>query len=315
MNIGMWLGWQIDYLLFLQNFRDTSGHVLDKFFIHITTFGEVIIPFFIICLFYWVINKKVGTLIMWSYLFGFIANTIAKMTACIYRPWILDCRVCPLPEAIPMATGYSFPSGHTAGVMSVWGALAYSYWQNKLFRYICIFIILSVMISRNYLGVHTPQDVVVSFFISIAIIYIAKRLIDYSEKNENNCWKILCGVFFITLITLLYITLKSYPIHYLFGKILYDPCPARTDVIIRSGFIFGAFSGWILEKKYINFVPENGSILKKIIRFCLGILLVLGILSLPIPVFSPEIQEFIKLIILGLFVTYIYPLIIVKYRF
>ena len=102
--VNGWLGWQIDYLLYLQNFRDISGHVLDKFFIYITMCGEVIIPWLVISLFYWVINKKTGQFILWSYLFGFIANTLAKVTACIYRPWILDSRVCPLKEAIPAAT-------------------------------------------------------------------------------------------------------------------------------------------------------------------------------------------------------------------
>jgi len=312
MHISSWLSWQIDYLLFLQNFRDISGHIFDKFFLYITMFGEITIPFWVICLFYWVLNKKVGQFILLSYILGFIANTIAKTTACIYRPWILDCRVHPLPDAIPMATGYSFPSGHTAGAMSVWGGLAYSYWNNKILRYFCIFIVLAVMISRNYLGVHTPQDVVVSFFLALLMLYVSKKVIDFSDKNNKNCLIVVGGIFLATILTVLYVNIKPYPIHYLFGKILYDPTPVKTEVIVRSGFIFGTFIGWLLEKNYINFIPENGTVLRKILRYILGVGLLIGITALPIPVFTPIVEGFVKFFILGMFITCLYPFIIKK---
>ena len=30
-----------------------------------------------------------------------------------------------------MADGYSFPSGHTTGAMSVWGGTAFWFWKNR----------------------------------------------------------------------------------------------------------------------------------------------------------------------------------------
>ena len=115
-----WLGWQIDYLLFLQNFRDLSHHIFDNFFLTITLFGQIFIPMSIICLIYWCINKKTGFYVLSTYLYGFLVNIFLKTTACIYRPWLLDSRVKPLTQAIAGATGYSFPSGHTSEVLDIY---------------------------------------------------------------------------------------------------------------------------------------------------------------------------------------------------
>lgn len=322
MNYGGWLGWQIDYLLLLQNFRDISHHIFDKFFIFITTFGEITIPIIFVCLIYWVINKKVGQLMLWSWIGGFITNLFLKASACIYRPWLLDTRIHPLPEAMPAATGYSFPSGHTAGVMSVFGSFATSYWNNKILRYLSIFIIFSVMVSRNYLGVHTPQDVIVSFLVSCIVIFGVSKLLNWVYADKPNGKRdiiLVSATFIITTLTVLYIVLKPYPIYYLFGKVLYYPHDMKYDALVKSGFAFGTFVGWLLEKRFVNFVPEYGSILKKCIRMVLGITLLYGIYSftkvlkgLDIP--FVELCSFIQYIILGLFITFIYPLIIKNYK-
>lgn len=310
---SVWMCWQIDYLLCLQTFRDTSHHIFDKFFLFITMFGEVTIPIMIITLFYWVLNKRVGQFMLWSYILGFILNFIAKVSACIYRPWILDPRVKPLVDAIPAATGYSFPSGHTAGVMSIWGSMAVSFWNNNIIRYLCIIIIASVMLSRNYLGVHTPQDVVVSFIISCFVIWGVYKLMNWEEKGKNRDIILSVGVFILTILALIYAFAKCYPIHYLFGQILYDPTSSNISTLHRSGLVFGAFTGWLIEKRCINFEPQNGSVLKKIIRYSLGILLLFGLNSSTKLIGLSNIGIFVQHILVGFFITLIYPFFVKKY--
>ena len=322
MHYGAWLGWQIDYLLWFQNFRDITHHIFDNFFLTITTFGEIIIPIIFICTLYWTINKKIGQFVLWSYIFGFIANILAKTTACIYRPWILDTRIHPLAQAIPAATGYSFPSGHTAGAVTTWGGTAFAFWNNKLVRYTGLAIIIGVMISRNYVGVHTPQDVVVSFFLSCIVLWIANKAISYSEKDSKNDKYIILAVLTIIIAMLTYVIFKSYPIHYLFGKILYDPTPMKYEAIVRSGFIIGAFSGWFIEKRFINFSPETGTFSQKVARLLVGLTFLTCLYSIS-SIFKNMMCENLTLglsgmcvqhIILGLFITCIYPFFIKKYN-
>ncbi len=321
MNYGAWLGWQIDYLLLLQNFRDLSHHVFDKFFLFITTFGEVTIPIIVICTLYWAINKKAGQFILWSYMLGFIFNQLAKTTACIYRPWILDSRVHPLAQAIPAATGYSFPSGHTAGATTVWGGISVFFWQNKLVRYICLFILICVMFSRNYVGVHTPQDVVVSFVLSSLVLFIVHKLIEWVNAGEKR--EKYAVFFFLSLVTLtvLYVLFKNYPIHYLFGKVLYYPTQMKHEAFIRSGFLVGSIVGWFVEKRFVDF-EVSGSFSKKVSRVLSGIVILYALKSIS-GVFEPFMSEnilfamsgmWVQYLVMGLFVTCIYPFFIKKYN-
>lgn len=311
-----WLGWQIDYLLCLQNFRETTNHIFDDFFLTITTFGEVTIPVLFICILYWCINKKAGIYILFNYLFGFISNLFLKMSACIYRPWILDCNIQPLDKAIPEATGYSFPSGHTAGATSIWGGTAIYFWKQKWIRYACLSIVFLVMFSRNYVGVHTPQDVLVSFFIGIILLLFSKKLFEWEAKDKNRDLVIANSITILTILLLLYINFKTYPMDFIDGKLLFDPTPAKLKAYGYLGFVLGVFYGWIIEKRFINFSPDYGNLTNKIIRFLIGggilyIILLCG-KSLFTHLFSYIPGIFINHLLIGLYITAIYPYFINK---
>lgn len=314
-----WLEWQIDYLILLQNFREVSGHIFDNFFLTITMFGEVMIPIVFICTIYWCVNKKTGTYILLSYIFGFLTNMFLKTTACIYRPWILDSRIHPIEEAMPAATGYSFPSGHTAGAATTWGSTAIAFWENKIVRYLCIGIILLVMFSRNYIGVHTPQDVIVSLLVSIAIIVFVKKLLEWESKEKNRDLFIIAIMTIINILLLLYVNLKSYPADCFGGKLLFDPTPVKIDAFARVGCGFGVFYGWFIEKNFVNFSPESGGILKKLIRICVGILGLYLIATfgqtLCTNLIGLKSGLFFDHFIIGLYITLIFPYLISKKYF
>ncbi|WP_158232277.1 phosphatase PAP2 family protein [Sporosarcina sp. P1] len=79
--------------------------------------------------------------------------------------------------------GYSFPSGHTMMAFSLYTVLAYIIWRNLKTTgsrisivIVAIFMIVMIAVSRIYLGVHFPSDIVggilassVWLFTSIAI--------------------------------------------------------------------------------------------------------------------------------------------------
>lgn len=90
--------------------------------------------------------------------------------------------------------GYSFPSGHAMSAMVVYGALAFLLWRHiptRMGR--TILIILSAMmifmigISRVYLGVHYPSDIIGGYFASgfwlATAIWFYQR---YKERRYNS---------------------------------------------------------------------------------------------------------------------------------
>ena len=317
MNWTNWISWQLDYLYLLQNLREVTHHIFDSFFLHITWFGEVYIPVLFFCAIYWSVNKKGGLFIMFNYLFGFIANTFLKTTACIYRPWLLDERIKPLAEAIPAATGYSFPSGHTAGAVSVWGGTAIAFWNNKILRYACFTIILLVMFSRNYVGVHTPQDVLVSFVVGVILLLSSKKLFKWLEEKQNNDLIFVGILTLVCIILQLYVTFKNYPIECFGVKALYNPTPIKFDTFAKIGCVLGVVYGWLIENRYVKFNPENGTFFNKIIRTILGscilCLILCFIKPLLIGLIGKAFGQFVCYFITGLFVTLIYPYLINKF--
>ena len=99
------------------------------------------------------------------------------------------------PSGINIITeaGKSFPSGHSAVSMVVYGYLiylTYNYVKNKKIKYLLISIlsilILVVGLTRIYLGVHYTSDVCAGFLVSLSylIIYInfANKLVLSREK-------------------------------------------------------------------------------------------------------------------------------------
>ncbi|WP_410769044.1 phosphatase PAP2 family protein [Fontibacillus sp. BL9] len=68
-------------------------------------------------------------------------------------------------------TGYSFPSGHSMAAFCLYGTLAYLLWRHlpgRKSRFVLILVsiifIVCIGLSRIYLGVHYPSDVLGAYF-------------------------------------------------------------------------------------------------------------------------------------------------------
>ena len=245
----------IEYLLLLQNFRNAINDALTPFLESLSLYAVtylVIIP----ALIYWCVSKREGLYTLTSYTCTVAVNPVVKLTACIYRPWIRDARVLPAGDAITTATGYSFPSGHTTTAVPIYGGLAVSDWKKmRWLSVVCIICALLTGFSRNYLGVHTPQDVIVGFIEGILALTGMYYLFRYLEKNpEKENWFLLGGIVFC-IAGLIYINVKSYPMDYVDGKLLVDPQKMMKDAFGDLGMFMGLCIGRYIEKTWIRYAP------------------------------------------------------------
>ena len=208
----------IEYLLWLQGLRENLGANSELVMSLITSIPKSPLSALIPGILFWCINKRAGLFLLLVASFGRLINTLIKDTACVYRPWVLDSAVQPATEALEKASSYSMPSGHTQGAMAIYGGLAYFY-RRKFPRLIipCAIIVLLVGFSRNFLGVHTPQDVLIAIIETFAVMLLAEKIFDAATKDKKfSVIAFAIGLIF-SVAAALFIMLKSYPMDYLNG--------------------------------------------------------------------------------------------------
>ena len=87
----------------------------------------------------------------------------------------------PRPEILHLVEekGFSFPSGHSLAVTIMVGTLIVIFSQRiknqnwrRVVQFLLGFYILSVLISRVYLGVHYPSDVLASLCVGLGVLFM-----------------------------------------------------------------------------------------------------------------------------------------------
>lgn len=251
----------LQYLLLLQNLRLATGGIFDEIFNSISKIAVDLMPFMPYIVF-WAVNKCWGYRAMFSYLCGDTLNGTIKLTVCAYRPWIRSAQIEPAGDSKTAATGYSFPSGHSLSAAINYGSIFTWAKENKRkgIAILCVILILLTGFSRNFLGVHTPQDVIIGLTEGILIIWIVGLIQKKTEGNEK-VHNILTAIGIIAVFgVLLYVTHKTYPMDYVDDKLLVDPQSMMNDVFKACGGLFGLLIGSLVERHYIHYeIPEHST--------------------------------------------------------
>ena len=197
-----------------------------------------------------------------SYLISMFVINMIKIFCRVERPWIRDPEFTAVERAKKSATGYSFPSGHTQGAVSSFGTVAYKTRKAAL-RIVCIVLIGIVMFSRMYLGVHTPEDVIVGCIIT-AVIVIGLNI--FADKVELTSARKLAIVFVMVGLAAVYIISSLILMNS--GKIDYanvsDGCKG-----IGAGLAF--VLSWYIEPKYIDFDTKCKNTGLQLLKIVIGI--------------------------------------------
>lgn len=249
----------ISILLALQNFRDATETFLAPF---VNWFSKMSIsgwPLVFLMMYYWVANRKTGRKMLMGMSLAYFLNGLLKMTFCVYRPWIRDARIEPFGDSKVSSTGYSFPSGHTTAATSTIGNIGVA--VRKEHRRIaigCFVFVGLVMFSRMYLGVHTPQDVLVGLahtFLMIACAYAIERWTD-ENPDRNDKIVIVVGLV-LCLAAILFVNFKSYPMDYnADGSLLVDPIKMLPDFYEGIGMVSALVICRYFERRGFAFDEE-----------------------------------------------------------
>ena len=197
----------MEFLRFLESIRTPVGDALMSF---ITLFGEETLFIVLALVFFWCIDKKRGFYLLFTCFAGTICIQVLKMIFRIPRPWVLDPKFTIVESAREAATGYSFPSGHTQCAAGLWGGIARSA-KKRSVQIGGTALALLVGLSRMYLGVHTPLDVLVSLGIALVLIFGLYYVV-YQGFDKPNRIYIASGVLLLAAIAnLLFVTLYQFP--------------------------------------------------------------------------------------------------------
>lgn len=177
---------------FIISFR-TPG--LNKYFQFITDAGDLygyIIATAIAAVFFFLKFRN------WKIILELLSVTILAALSNIALKRVIN-RARPDIEHLVVVESLSYPSGHAMSAMAFYGFLIYlsfrikmAKWLRTLFCFLCVFLILGIGISRIYLGVHFPSDVLGGYMaglIWIAFCVILFNIIDLLRKRKSRVLK------------------------------------------------------------------------------------------------------------------------------
>ena len=291
----------MEFLHFLSQFRTDGG---DIFFQLVTYTAQELFVVGIICWLFWCSNKRLAYTLGFSYFTSGLLVQGLKITFRIPRPWILDSSFQPVASAVPGATGYSFPSGHTQSITALFGTAALHF-RKHLHQVLCFVVIFLVGFSRMYLGCHTPKDVIVSFVLSFLCVVFCYHYIYRKKSFERAPGKVAVIMLLISLALSFYSVFLEKTGHI---ELIY-----ATDCL-KAGGAGAAFAlGYYLEQRFIRFaLPKNTK--QKILRLIFGLLGALIILEGIKPLIGTSLPaSFLRYFLAVFWILAVYPFLFSKY--
>ncbi|NLU10509.1 MAG: phosphatase PAP2 family protein [Tepidanaerobacter acetatoxydans] len=234
---------QAEIIKIIQSF---SNPILDTFFIAVTNLGSSLFYYLMIPIFYWNINKKTGITLIASLLFSMYINVSLKEVVTLARP-------IGYPGIrslfVISAGGFSFPSGHAQGTSTFWGVIMKCY-RRRWVYILGTTVIFLVSLSRLYLGVHWPLDVLIGIILGLSISSVfvwISRICKPIPLIYNTVLSIIVPIILVCL----------FP---------------YEDNFIYTGMLSGSWLGCVWENYFIGFEPKCKTRIKTLIKYLIGII-------------------------------------------
>lgn len=260
----------MEFLYFLESIRNP---VLDAIVQAITLVGEETFFLALGLFLIWCCNKRDGYMVLLVSFSGIVINQFLKMWFRVPRPWVKDPNFTIVESAREGASGYSFPSGHTQNSVGMLGSLGTC--SNKLWvKILCIVGVILVPLSRMYLGVHTPQDVLVSMAVALVLIVGFDVLLRLNEKYPYVIY-IVIGVMLAAIIGFLtFLYVYPFPEDVFFEENIGNYNSALKNAYTMLGCVLGVLVFRILDDKVLHY-DTRAVWWAQMLKFVLGVAIVM----------------------------------------
>jgi len=221
---------------------------------------------------YWCIEAGIGLRVAIVLLLSTSVNDSLKMAFHGPRPYWYSQNIL----AYAKETSFGAPSGHAQVAIGVWGVLAARLrkWWAWL---IAALIVFMIGISRVYLGVHFPHDVILGWLIGVLLLWLILRfwqpVMECLKKMSlmNQVLAAFISSLIIILISLIpYIWLKStnWQAPQTWADYAKDAI-TMSSAFTTAGTFFGLMAGLTWFNHQGGF-DSGGLLWKRIVRFLLG---------------------------------------------
>jgi membrane-associated phospholipid phosphatase len=230
---------------------------------------------------YWCIDAQLGFRLGIYLMISVGLNDAFKVLFHGSRPYWISTQV----KAYSVETSFGFPSAHAMNSTTIWGTLAAS--LHKWWCWIAaILLIILIGLSRLFLGMHFPSDVLTGWLLGallIALLFRIEKPVLHWLKEQSNAQKIFLALMLSLIIMAMgfmgRFILEGWDIPAAWVQNaasatgVAEPInPINPEGLISScGALFGLVLGFILMESMDGF-QVSGSFWQKITRFLIGLL-------------------------------------------
>jgi len=213
-----------------------SSPYLDWPFRIITALGNESFFLLFLPLIYWCLDRRMGAELAVLFLISASLNAVAKAAFGMPRPFAVDSAVMQLASA----QGNGFPSGHTQGAMVVWLYLA-ARSQKTWLWWLAGGLIFLIPVSRLYLGVHFPADLLGGYVLGGGLVLIFWK----AEQRVTAMLEFRSTAFLLTGFGLI-------------AGVSAVWAKGQGDYVVSAAAaLMGTAVGLVMERRWVRFAPRT----------------------------------------------------------
>lgn len=273
--------WTYDIAL-MQFLLDHRTVLLTKMFLFASFWGETNAYILVVTLIYVMFDKTLAVRLSVVVLLTMCFNHVLKIIIKNPRPFIrentyLQKWAVSTENAKELAMEFSTPSGHAMGGSAFYSYL-YASVENRFVQVVAVVAILLTGLSRPYLGVHYPGDILIGWAIGLLIGVVAIRYTDQISDGWNKLSyrrRAAIAVAGSLILWLATIAINGWRI---------DSQPRQF--LGYAGFLTGIVLGYPLELSIVDFDPQSSRPLAKVLRFAITMAVAVASLALLKELFS-----------------------------